>query len=148
MRLTTIAALTAAALGLALPALAQMGVPGAHFIENWDMDGNGTVDREEALAKRVDLFTMFDKDESGALEPAEYDLFDETRIMDMDLNAEGQRFGAMRAVEDGLLRAFNDGDGDGIVTRAEFETASPAWFAGVDSDGNDLIETDDFVVSQ
>lgn len=148
MRTMFLTAIAAATLAITLPALAQEGVPGAHFIENWDMDGNGLVDAEEALAKRGDLFTMFDKDESGALEAAEYDLFDETRIMDMDLNAEGQRFGAMRAVEEGLLRDFNDGDGDGTVTRAEFEAASPAWFAGVDTDGNGLVETVDFVPAQ
>lgn len=148
MRKITLAALSTAALALGLPALAQPGVPGAHFIDNWDMDGDGAVTPAEALAKRGDLFTMFDQDASGALEPTEYDLFDETRTTDMDLNAAGQRFGAMGAVEEGLQRGFNDGDGDGTVTRAEFEDATTPWFAGVDTDGNGLIETADFVRTQ
>ena len=72
----------------AAPALAQ-GVPGAHFIENWDADGDGQVTPEEVAAKRSEIFVMFDQSEDGVLDATEYALFDETRKADMDADAGG-----------------------------------------------------------
>ena len=56
---------------LAAPLAAQQGQPGAHFIENWDLDENGSVTVEEATQKRSEIYDMFDQDESGALDAAE-----------------------------------------------------------------------------
>ena len=55
MRKTT-PILATAALVFALPALAQ-NQPGAHFIEMWDLDENGSVSIEEARERRGDIFT-------------------------------------------------------------------------------------------
>lgn len=131
------------ATALALPAIAQQGKPGAHFLENWDLNEDGQVTVAEATEKRGDVFYMFDQDENGALDAAEYDLFDETRKADMDANAGGHR-GPMRKVSQAMAREFNDVDKDGTVTEEEFLSQVPAWFSMMDRDGDEVLTSSDF----
>ena len=126
----------------AAPALAQ-GVPGAHFIENWDADGDGQVTPEEVAAKRSEIFVMFDQSEDGVLDATEYALFDETRKADMDANAGGGQ-GPMKAVDEAMALAFNDGNGDGLVSREEFAAATQVFFTRIDRDGDGLVTAGDF----
>ena len=125
-------------------ALAQQGVPGGHFIENWDADSDGAVTVAETEAKRAELFRMFDMDGDGGLDAEEYRLFDETRRADMDANAGGARKGPMRRVEDGLTFGYNDVDGDGSVSSAEFVGRGADWFADFDVDADGRITPADF----
>lgn len=133
-----------AALLIATSAFAQQSQPGAHFVENWDMNGDGQVTLAEAQEKRTELFYMFDSDENGLLNDAEYDLFDETRRADMDENAGGHKKGAMRGIDQAMMRQFNDVDGDGMVSRDEFIAKAEAWFAMVDRNGDGVVTTADF----
>jgi hypothetical protein len=142
MKMTILATL-AATMIIALPLAAQQGNPGAHFIENWDLDGDGKVTIEEATQKRGEIFYMFDQDQSGALEPVEYDLFDEARNADMAENAGGPG-GPMKGVSQGMVREFNDVDGDGKVSEEEFRSRAIDWFAMMDGDGDGLVTTEDF----
>jgi len=142
----TKSAITAIALAAFLPfsAVAQGQIPGQHFIENWDQDGDAQVTLAEASEKRGDVFFMFDQDENGALDSAEYDLFDETRVQDMQNNGGGHQKGQMKSVNRGLMRDFNDTDKDGLVTEAEFQAHVPDWFAMMDRNGDGVITTADF----
>lgn len=125
-------------------ATAQQGQPGLHFIENWDLDENGQVTLAEAREKRGDLFYMFDQDENGKLDDAEYAMFDETRQADMDENAGGHKKGQMRGVNAGLMLEFNDTDGDGLVSEEEFVARSDDWFGNMDRNGDGFVTTEDF----
>lgn len=155
--------LTFAALTLALSgaAFAQAGNPGAHFVQNWDEDGDGIVLLEEAKTKRDNLFTTFDADEDEKLSPEEYVAFDEMRAADQEAMREemgkmagggmgkgkgmGQGMGpGMMRAEGGMNRGFNDADGDGLVSREEFVGRTPDWFAMMDSDGDGKITAEDF----
>ncbi|MGP6087298.1 EF-hand domain-containing protein [Antarctobacter jejuensis] len=139
------------ALALALtaaPAFAQRGNPGAHFVENWDLDGDGAVTVAEATERRGDVFSSFDANDDGFLDAQEYVLFDEAREEDMKNNAVGHggglgRGGMMRAA-DGMLLVHNDADGDGKVSREEFTTNAAAWIAQMDRTGDGVVTTDDF----
>ncbi len=139
-RIPLIALAGALACALAAPA-AQAQVPGAHFIRNWDLDGDGAVTTGEARQMRGDVFYMFDRNGDGALDAAEYDLFDETRAADMAAN---EARGAMRPVEAGLRREANDVDGDGVVTEEEFLGRTEDWLAGIDADGDGKLTQGDF----
>lgn len=119
------------------------GAPGAHFIENWDMDGDGQVTVAEVTEKRGDIFYMFDQDEDGFLSAPEYDLFDETRRADMAENAGGVK-GPMQAVNTAMSRDFNDTDKDGRVSIAEFTNNSAQFFKMIDRNGDGLVDTADF----
>ena len=133
-----------ALLAIVLPASlhAQQPRPGAHFLLNWDLNGDGAMTLEEAREKRGEILYMFDQDESGALDAAEYDLFDETRAADMAANAaEGQ---AMRRLSTGMERATTDLDGDGLVTLEEFQGSAEAWMAEVDRNGDGVVTLADF----
>jgi Ca2+-binding EF-hand superfamily protein len=133
-----------AALALLMPlAVAAQGTPGSHFIENWDLDGNGTVSLDEVTERRGDVFVMFDQDENTSLNAAEYVLFDETRAADMENNAGGHGRGGQR-MQEGLTLAFNDTNADGEVSMEEFIANSAAWIAQVDRDGDGEITAADF----
>lgn len=143
LKLAAVTLMLAAPLSIP-PAAAQQGVPGGHFIENWDLDRDGAVTPFEARTKREELFVMFDADESGALDASEYDLFDETRDADVATNAGGKGPGPMQAVVEGLVRGFNDTDGDGLVSRQELADRTADWFPLMDRDGDGLVTTADF----
>jgi Ca2+-binding EF-hand superfamily protein len=149
--------LTFAALTLALSggAFAQQGNPGAHFVQNWDQDGDGAVTQAEAQTMRDNLFTTFDADEDGKLSTEEFDAFDTVRAADQEeMRAEmgvkaggglgkGMGPGMMRA-EGGMMRTFNDADGDGAVSREEFVGRTADWFVMMDQTGDGKITEDDF----
>lgn len=123
-------------------ASAQQG-PGEHFIENWDLDENGSVSLDELTEKRGDVFYMFDSDENNVLDAEEYALFDETRAADMANNAESHGKSAGR-MQEGLTMVFNDTDKNGAVSRAEFLAHTGDWLAMVDRDSDGVITSHDF----
>ncbi len=140
----TLFTLAAATALTATAALAQMDAPGSHFVENWDYDRDGQVTLEEATQKRGEIFFMFDQDENGVLDSAEYDLFDETRALDRENNAAEHEQMGLRNADEGMNRANNDPDGDGMVTEAEFNASTESWFTGMDSDGDGVLTAADF----
>ena len=128
---------------LAFPVAAQNGQPGAHFVENWDLDEDGQVTLAEVTERRGDVFLTFDADENGVLDAEEYALFDEARANDME-GQQGHGHGAMKNAETGMHLAFNDSDGDGLVTREEFLNHASGWMELMDRDGDGVITTTDF----
>jgi hypothetical protein len=152
--------------GVSGAALAQPGNPGAHFVLNWDQDQNGAVSLDEAETKRDDLFTSFDADDDGFLSAEEYTAFDEMRAADQEAMREemgttagggmgmgqgngvgqGMRLGIGKGMpeEGGMMRGFNDRDGDGRVSREEFTGRTAAWFKMMDRNGDGLVTEGDF----
>lgn len=129
---------------LAAPAWAENAQPGAHFIENWDLDGDGAVSLDDITTRRGDVFLAFDADENGALDAEEYGFFDEARAADME-NAEGHGNGkGLRRAAEGMTLAFNDTDGNGEVSREEFLAHSGDWLAMIDRNGDGSVTTADF----
>lgn len=122
---------------------AQDGQPGAHFIENWDMNEDGSVSFAEAEERRIDIFLSFDANDDGALDADEYREFDAARDADME-GQKGHGAGRMRRVAEGMTLAFNDVDGNGQVTRDEFVGKTAEWFAMIDRDGSQLVTVSDF----
>ncbi|MEE4189118.1 MAG: EF-hand domain-containing protein [Roseobacter sp.] len=136
--------LTLVLLTLVGPAWAQNHQPGAHFIENWDLDGDGAVSLEDIKTRREDVFLTFDADENGALDAEEYMLFDEARANDMKtIEGHGNGIGMRRALE-GMTLAFNDSDGNGEVSRDEFLTHAGDWMAMLDRNGDGSVTNADF----
>ena len=134
-------ALTLAAL-LPIAAAAQ-GAPGSHFIENWDLDGDGAVTIAELTQKRGDVFYTFDYDENGLLDAQEYVFFDEARANDMKNQGE-QAQGKMGRVQEGMQMAFNDTDGDGKVSEEEFLAKAEDWLTLIDRDASGDVTSADF----
>ncbi|MDQ2091969.1 EF-hand domain-containing protein [Marimonas arenosa] len=137
-------ALTVAVISLGVMAQAQQGQPGAHFVEMWDLDGDGAVTLAEATERRGDIFTTFDENEDDILSAGEHDLFDEARAADMQANGLGRGQGR-NSPANGMLREVTDADGDGAVSRDEFMSAVPGWFAGLDRDSDGVVTPADFV---
>lgn len=125
---------------LALPVQAQ---PGAHFIENWDLNEDGQVTLAEATERRDDVFVTFDADDDGRIDAGEYKMFDEARAADME-GQNGHGNGPMKTAEAGMHLAYNDVDDDGVVSREEFLARAPDWFAEMDRNGDGVVTTSDF----
>lgn len=138
MKLTTITFFAATLLPLS--ALAQ-NAPGAHFIENWDQDGDGVVTLAEAEQRRGDVFFTFDANEDTFLDSEEYAMFDEARANDMAGRGNGN---GMRRAQEGMTMAFNDVDADGKVAQDEFIARTADWIALLDRDGDANITAQDF----
>ncbi len=140
------------------PAFAQ-NVPGAHFVENFDMNEDGVVTLAEIKEKRGEIFYMLDQDENGVLDSAEYDAFDELRAADHAQQEEeqqgggqgngghgngGKGQGGQGNQGEGMTREVTDLNGDGEVTEEEFLTAAEGWFLNKDRNNDGVITTKDF----
>lgn len=159
MKLLTLSAI--ALLASSSFALAQGGDLGAHFLENWDLDGDGQVTIAEAIEKRDTVFLTFDADDNGVLDNEEYDTFDEARANDVrehggaqgqgNGNGNGQGNGKAMGQNKGrdsignaMMREFTDANKDGQVTLQEFIDSVPAWHARADRNDDGVITSADF----
>lgn len=121
-------------------ALAEM--PGEHFVENWDLNGDGEVTVDEAAERRDDVFATFDANEDGILDAEEYVLFDQARAADQagrPGHAKGRRNPAQ-----GMALEANDLDGDGQVSHDEFVGRAEAWVTEIDRNGDGTVTLADF----
>lgn len=118
--------------------------PGAHFIENWDLDGNGEVSAEEARSRRSDVFASFDANEDGFLDAEEYVVFDEARALDQAENEPKGMGNGRRNPANGMKLEVNDTDGDGKVSEAEFLDNAASWIETIDRNGDGVVTGTDF----
>ncbi len=128
---------------LALPlALQSENMPGAHFIENWDLNGDGQITVDELEEKRDSVFASFDANEDGYIDAEEYKVFDQARANDQEANH--GKGGGEGKMQKGMTLEFNDTDKDGKVSLEEFISNSPAWLEMVDKNADGAISPDDF----
>jgi hypothetical protein len=132
---------------LAGAAFAQQGDPGRFFLGQWDADADGAVTPAEVAEKRAAVFGMFDQDADQILSDAEWALIAEHLAMELAPNGPGAGMAKAapgKAVKEAMTPAFNDADGDGQVTLAEFDDASARLFPMLDSDGDGAVTAADF----
>ena len=142
---------------IAGPAFAQGAGSPQHFMEQWDANADGAVTPAEAQAKRGEVFYMFDQNEDKVLDSAEWALVAEHMAAEMDAKAEGgqrqgqgqgsghgQGKGPGAVMHQAMTPGFNDADGDGVVTEAEFLAATDRLFAGLDRNGDGQASAADF----
>lgn len=125
------------------------GTPGAGFFESWDEDQNGEVTLAEITEKRENIFVTFDENGDGAITGEEYIAFDEARAADQANEGHGNNGGRgnnNRRVKPsiGMTLEFNDVDGNGEVSHAEFVGQSSAWFELLDRNGDGAVNAGDF----
>ena len=144
MQRTSITLTIAAIASLSFASLAYAEQPGAHFVENWDLDENGVVSLADMTERRDDIFTTFDENDDGFITAQEYVAFDEARAADMENEKGGHLGGNGKRAQVGMTMAFNDVDGDGKVSRAEFVGQTAAWLAKMDRNGDGAVTTADF----
>ncbi len=130
---------------LAAPAVAlgKNAQPGAHFIEDWDLDTDGKVTLAERQEKWGDVFFTFDADENDVLDVEEHVYFDDARKADMESLGDKAQ-GRMGKVQEGMMLEFNDADGDGSVSREEFVARATDWLILIDRNGIGDVTTAHF----
>ncbi|RUS60892.1 EF-hand domain-containing protein [Pseudorhodobacter sp. E13] len=138
--------LTTALTLIAGMALAQQGQPGAQFIEQWDMDGDGQVTLAEAIEKRGEIFVMFDKEADGTMDAADFDGVAEHLAAENANKGSGHGMGngPGKLIHEAMSAAYNDADGDGLVTPEEFRAATETLFAAIDRNSDGLMTSADF----
>lgn len=140
----TIITVTALATLLATSAFAAgNGTPGAGFLDEWDLTGDGEVTAEDVASRRSDIFVSFDADDNGVLDAEEYTFFDGARETSHEGEDQGGHGGDRKAAV-GMTLEFNDVDGDGAVSLEEFVGQSAAWLALVDRNGDGVVMANDF----
>jgi hypothetical protein len=158
-------ALSAAAVALLLSAggLQAHGTQSAGFLEQWDRSGSGSVSLADMRARRAEIFDMFDSDGSGGLDASEQRAMAAT-VADRDALRGERRAEAMGSgqadrpgrgrgqqaasapgalIHAAMAPEFNDANGDGIVTRAEFLGATDRLFALLDRSGEGRVGPED-----
>ena len=118
------------------------------------MSGTGAVTPADVLERRASLFEMFDLDGSGMLDAAELQNMAHTIADREAVEAEqgkgqgkGDGYGGNgpgQIIHDAMAVAFNDADGDGQITTAEFDDASARLFPMIDRNGDGVIDRIDF----
>ena len=107
------------------PGAMRGGRKGAkRLFEELDLNSDGTITKDEVGQAAAQDFAETDKDGSGALDLEEF------------------KAGMISRTQDMQIRAFQrlDADGDGTVTRDEFDRLTDRMFARLDRDGNGELE--------
>jgi len=136
--------LISSAMAALLATSVTAGTPGSGFITNWDLDENGAVSLAEVTEKRVDVFYTFDENGDGVITAEEYVAFDDARAEDQANENQGNGGGDHGKASVGMTLEFNDVNGDGEVSMAEFTGQSEAWFAILDRNGDGEVTSADF----
>ncbi len=117
----------------------------AHFFDEWDVNENGVVTLDDVAARRVELFTMFDLNGDGVIDPDEQANMTQTIAGQEENNRQGHGVnGPGPRIHAAMAPVFNDVDGDGRITAAEWDAATPRLFADLDRNGDGQINPMDF----
>lgn len=127
-------------------AFAQQGQVAENFFDQWDMNSDGTVTLDETLEKRAEIFDMFDQDGDGTLDAANWLLVAEHLALEEGGNARGLELGngPGKLIRAAMDLGYNDTNGDGVVTKEEFETATKTLFPQLDKNGDGVLTSADF----
>ncbi len=107
-----------------------------------DADGDGKIGVEEFVAKRKAQFGGIDTDKDGAIGKAEFDAaFDKVRerMLAYYGGPRGKRHRRWRKGQGSDMERRLDLNGDGKVTRAEFDALGRMIFLRLDSDGDGAV---------
>lgn len=135
--------LFAATLALTATAALAQTAPGDQFLQNWDLNQDGTASLDELREMRANVFFTFDANEDGYLDAKEYVMFDEARANDVANYVDEQR-AQMQKVADAMSLPASDLDEDGRVSEAEFRAGAEAWFTSLDKNADGGITLEDF----
>ena len=107
-----------------------------------DTDGDGKVGPEEYVARRKAAFARIDADKDGTVDKAEFDAAFEKvreRMLAHYGAHRGKRHHRWRKRRSHDMERRLDLNGDGKVTRAEFDTVGRIMFLRLDGDGDGAV---------
>lgn len=130
------------------------GQPGAQFLIEWDRSGTGSVSLGDMQTRRAEIFEMFDLNGDGVIDADEAANMAQT-VAGKEENkgradakpGKGQAQGGMgpgRVIHDAMSFAFNDSNGDGVITKDEFVAATVQVFAALDRNRDGALTMADF----
>lgn len=136
----------------------------AQFLSEWDMNADGRVMAEDVTLRRAALFDLFDLNGDGAIDAGEQVNMASTIAGQEEANhggqgrgqgmgqgqgvGQGRGFGRDNApgqrIHGAMTLAYNDTDGDGTISAAEWANATPRLLAALDGNGDGQIDARDF----
>lgn len=108
-RMAVLAAMTASMMSTA----AYAETFNEHFMNNWDLDGDGAVTLQEVKERRDSVFTAFDANEDGFIDAEERKAMDEMRDMEQASMAE-EGIERPRGMGQGKGQGMGQGRGNGM----------------------------------
>ena len=107
-------------------------------------DGAAATERPERAERMAERFAALDIDKSGGLSQAELEAGHKERGPRPEGAADGEKRGGHRmGHRGGMFGMRADGDGNKVVTRAEFDATATARFAKADTNGDGVIGADE-----
>lgn len=124
--------------------------PGSRMLHRHDTDGDGLVSLQEFQAVGAQMFSRLDADGDGRISAEELATAGHgpgraDREQRAGARREGVREERVARMQQHRERRFAqmDADGDGEVSRAEFDDAHLARFNALDANGNGVIDADE-----
>jgi hypothetical protein len=133
------------ALILALAATPAMAQSAAEMMAAFDMNGDGDITESDLIARRALAFSRHDRDGDGRLDSAEQAAMAAEANQMRDASGGLRPGGPGEAMHNAAQPGWADGDGDGAVTRAEYDAGSARLFRDFDRNGNGTLTRMDFL---
>ncbi|MCG8503157.1 MAG: EF-hand domain-containing protein [Sphingomonadales bacterium] len=110
-------------------------VPGAFFMEELDLDGDGRITRGEFDSHRASRFSDADTDNSGSLDADEMSKAADVR--------REERRARREAAKKARMFSRLDADKSGTISPDEFSTPADKAFARMDRDGDGVVTSEE-----
>lgn len=116
--------------------LAEATTQADRMFDRMDVNNDGKVDAADREAREKQMFDRIDTDKNGSISRAEFAAMHDKRGERHGMAGEHGKRGDRMAMRGGKMA---DANGDGVITKAEFDAGVKTRFAKVDTNGDGTV---------